>query len=107
MTDRGVAPIRRRGRGGKHAVYHLAGFSGILQVDGYAAYNSLVEPAVRGRLNEAQSPQVMLAFCWSHFRRRFYDIAKGGNAPIASEALLRISQLYQIDDEIRGQSTDA
>ncbi len=29
----------------------------------------------------------MLALCWSHFRRRFYDIAKGGNAPIASEAL--------------------
>jgi transposase len=102
-----VAYMYAPGRGGKHAVYHLAGFSGILQVDGYAAYNSLVEPAVRGRLNEAQSPQVMLAFCWSHFRRRFYDIAKGGNAPIATEALLRIGRLYQIEDEIRGQSPEA
>jgi len=102
-----VAYMYAPGRGGKHAVHHLAGFSGILQVDGYAAYNSLVVPAVHGRLNEARSPQVTLAFCWSHFRRRFYDIAKGGNAPIATDALLRIGRLYQIEDEIRGQSADA
>ena len=102
-----VAYMYATGRGGRHAVHHLAGFSGILQVDGYAAYNSLVVPAAGGRLHEAQSPQVTLAFCWSHFRRRFYDIAKGGNAPIATEALLRIGRLYQIEDEIRGQSADA
>lgn len=45
-----------------------------------------------------------LAFCWSHFRRRFYDIAKGGNAPIATEALARIARLYAIEAGIRGQS---
>ena len=101
-----VAYMYATGRGGRHAVHHLAGFSGILQVDGYAAYNSLVVPAAGGRLHEAQSPQVTLAFCWSHFRRRFYDIAKGGNAPIATEALLRIGRLYH-EDEIRGQSADA
>ena len=33
---------------------------------------------------------IALAYCWSHVRRCFYDIAKGGNAPIASEALVRI-----------------
>ena len=48
----------------------------------------------------------MLAFCWSHFRRRFYDIAKGGNAPIATEALERIGQLYAIEAGISGQSAD-
>lgn len=33
---------------------------------------------------------LVLAFCRSDFRRRFYYIAKAGNAPIASEALHRI-----------------
>jgi hypothetical protein len=48
----------------------------------------------------------VLAYCWSHFRRRFYDIAKAGNAPIASEALRRIGELYAIEAEIRGRSAD-
>jgi hypothetical protein len=47
---------------------------------------------------------VTLALCWSHFRRRFYEIAKSGNAPIASEGLARIGALYAIEDEIRGRS---
>jgi transposase len=88
------------GRGGKHAVRHLAGFSGTLQVDGYVAYDALTSA-------KRQGGPLVLALCWSHFRRRFYDIAKGGNAPIATEALLRIGRLYQIEDEIRGQSADA
>jgi hypothetical protein len=48
----------------------------------------------------------VLANCWSHFRRLFYDIAKGGNAPIATEVLVRIAALYAIEDEIRGGSPD-
>ena len=44
-----------------------------------------------------------LAYCWSHFRRQFYDIAKGGNAPVADQALARIARLYAIEDSIRGQ----
>ena len=36
----------------------------------------------------------------------FYDIAKGGNAPIATEALERIAALYAIEAEIRGSSAD-
>ena len=47
-----------------------------------------------------------LAFCWSHWRRRFYDIAKRGPAPIADEALRRIAALYAIEDKLRGQSAE-
>ncbi len=47
-----------------------------------------------------------LAFCWSHFRRKFYDIAKAGDAPIATEALQRIGTLYEIEADIRGRSAD-
>jgi transposase len=95
-----VAYMYAPGRGGKYAVRHLLGFSGTLQVDGYVAYDALTNPKREGG-------PLVLALCWSHFRRRFYDIAKGGNAPIATEVLLRISRLYQIEDEIRGQSADA
>ena len=94
-----VAYMYAPGRGGKYAVDHLLGFSGTLQVDGYVAYDALT-------CAKREGGPLVLALCWSHFRRRFYDIAKGGNAPIATEALLRISQLYQIEDEIRGQSAD-
>src|SRR5262249_1816429 len=43
-----------------------------------------------------------LAFCWAHLRRKFFDIAKGGSAPIATEVLERIAALYAIEKTIRG-----
>ena len=47
----------------KHAAGRaLAGFTGTLQVDGYGAYAELA------------AGDVALAFCWSHVRRRFYEI---------------------------------
>lgn len=90
-----VAYLYAPGRGSSHAVRHLAGFSGMLQVDGYAAYDALSDG------NRIGGP-VTLALCWAHFRRRFYEIAKGGNAPIATETLDRIGMLYAIEAEING-----
>jgi hypothetical protein len=54
----------------------------------------------------AQRGEVQLAFCWSHVRRQFYELASGGPAPIAAEALARIAALYRIEGEIRGRSAD-
>jgi len=85
------APDRKAAR----PMAHLAGFHGILQVDGYAGYKVLAE---RGG--------VQLAFCWSHVRRYFYELARGGMAPIATEALTRIAALYRIEGEIRGRSAE-
>ena len=90
-----VAYLYAPGRGAEHAIRSLAGFSGLLQVDGYAAYQALADPARVGG-------SVTLAYCWSHVRRRFYEIAQGGNAPIAEDALERIGALYRIEDAIRG-----
>ena len=72
---------------------HLAGFTGVLQVDGYAGYNAL------GRSNRVQ-----LAYCWAHVRRGFYDIA--ASRPVAAEALVRIAGLYATEQEISGRSPD-
>ena len=94
-----VAYMYAPGRGAEHATRHLTGFSGV-QVDGYVAYKQLADPKRVGG-------PLVLAHCWSHFRRRFYDVTKGGNAPIASEALIRIAELYGIEEEIRGQNAEA
>jgi hypothetical protein len=85
------------GRGTEHCRAHLAGFSGILQTDGYAAYKELV------RSREPSAP-IVLSFCWARLRRRFYEIAARGNAPLAEEALRQIAALYKIEETIRGQS---
>jgi len=88
------------GRGAVHAVELLAGFSGILQVDGYAAYKQLAN-------SNREGGPVTLAYCWSHLRRKFYEIHVGGHATIATEALARIKLLYAIEADIRGQPPEA
>ena len=90
-----VAYTYAPGRGGEHAVKLLAGFSGILQVDGYSVYQQLAVPSRAGG-------PVTLAFCWAHVRRKFYEIYARGNAPIATEALARIKKLYDVEADIRG-----
>jgi transposase len=74
---------------------HLAGFNGVLQVDGYAGYRAL-----------AGKNDVQLAFCWAHVRRKFYELAAAGPAPIASEALQRIAAFYEIEKDNRGRGAD-
>jgi transposase len=91
----GVAYVYAPDRKAERPITHLAGFKGILQVDGYGGYRALAE---RG--------DVQLAFCWAHVRRRFYELAVAGPAPIASEALKRIAELYAVETESRGRSAD-
>ena len=95
----GVAYTYAPGRGGEHAIALLAGYSGIVQCDGYAVYQQLADP---GRDGGA----VTLAFCWLHWRRYFFEIDQGGPAPIAHEALERIAALYAIESRIRGRSAE-
>ena len=76
---------------------HLAGFGGILQVDGYAAYPA----ALRGK--------VTFAFCWAHVRRGFYELydpKAPAATPIAAEALRRIAELYLIERDLGGLDAD-
>jgi transposase len=87
------------GRGAVHALKLLESYRGIVQCDGYAAYKAIADEARTG-------DAITLAFCWVHLRRQFFDIAKSGSAPIASEALKRIAALYAIEKTIRGKSAD-
>jgi transposase len=80
-----------------HPAVHLAGFRGLLQVDGYAGFGRLV----------TVDAATKLAFCWAHTRRKFYDIHVATKSPLAEEALRRIAALYAIEAGIRGQTADA
>jgi transposase len=91
----GVAYVYAPDRKAARPIAHLAGFAGTLQVDGYGGYRML-----------ADKSGVTLAFCWAHVRRRFYELATAGPAPIASEALTRIAELYKIEDSIRGRPAE-
>jgi transposase len=74
---------------------HLEEFRGILQVDGYAGFERL---SVGGN--------VVLAACWAHTRRKFYDLHEATGSPIAAEALRRIGELYAIERTIRGRTAE-
>lgn len=84
------------GRGADHAIALLRDFSGVLQTDGYGAYKTLA----------ARRNDVVLAHCWSHARRKLFDLAKGGSAPIADQMLARIGKLYAVEADVRGQPPD-
>jgi transposase len=96
-----------RDRGGEHAAGHLNGWNGILQADAYAGYNQLYE--------QRRSPgPVTSALCWSHSRRKFFELAdiegnirEGKSAkeisPIAFEAVKRIDLLFEIERDLNGR----
>ncbi len=89
-----VAYVYAADRKGERAEAHLGDFAGILQVDGYGGYTALAK----------RRQQIVLAFCWAHVRRKFYELAD--NSPVAIEVLQRIAALYKIEDDVRGASAE-
>jgi transposase len=100
-----------RDRSGEHPTAHLAGWQGILQADAYAGYNQLYDP-------KRQPEPVTSALCWSHARRKFFELAdiesnirKGKSpkeiSPIAFEAVRRIDALFDIERTIKGHTPEA
>ena len=83
-------------RKAEHPLWHLAGFRGVLQTDGYSGFAALVREAGAEKL----------AFCWAHARRKFHDIHAATPSPLTAEALRRIADLYAIEADIRGRTAD-
>jgi len=89
-----------------HPNRHLAGWQGVLQADAYGGYNDLY----RG---DRDPGPVSSALCWSHARRKFFELAdikgnvrKGKPAhdisPVALEAVARIDAIFDIERQING-----
>lgn len=87
-------------RGAECVARHLAAFNGILQVDGYAAYTSMIKAQAKAGRNE----QIKLAGCWAHLRRKFYDLHMSGISQTATNTVIAMAQLWKIEDEVRGKN---
>jgi transposase len=77
---------------------HLAGFGGVLQVDGYNGFKRLA--------GDRADHSVRLAFCWAHMRREFFQFHASTKSPLAAELLARVAELYAIESEIRGHPAE-
>ena len=97
-----------RDRSGEHPERHLKGFVGVLQADAYGGYNRLYR-------SDRRPGPIVEALCWSHGRRKFFELAdiaanarRDKNAapisPIALEAVKRIDPIFDIEREINGVS---
>jgi transposase len=86
-------------RAGDCVARHLAGYGGILQVDGYGAYNRLTKP-------DGRNDVVTLAGCWAHVRRKFFELHTSESSRLATQTIEAMVPLWQVEDEIRGQNRD-
>lgn len=73
-------------RSGMVAKEMLKGYQGSIIADAYGGYNFLYF-----------MKEIILALCWSHVRRKFYDSI--ATAPIAEEMVKLIDDLYDIEHE--------
>ena len=96
-----VGYIFSESRSAREAERQLVSFNGVLQVDGYTAYKTLARH--RGKSN---SKPLRLAFCMAHARRKFVDVVKLTGSPEALEIVSILAGVYQIEQEIRGQSAE-
>lgn len=93
----------------EHPTRHVAGWTGVLQADAYGGYNDLY-------LAERKPAPVASALCWSHARRKFFELADIKEAarkkkkvaevisPLALEALRRIDEIFAQERALTGQS---
>lgn len=92
-SENGVAYRILKSRSAEAARTALAGYSGILVTDGYAAYQTLRDVLARERAGP-----IALAHCWAHVRRKFHDAEP--DWPQAAEMLELIGKLYAVEAEV-------
>jgi transposase len=91
----GVVFDFRLGRGREGPKQFLGQYNGILQTDGYAAYDHI------------GGPKLIRAVCWSHSRRKFVDAVKLNPQDVAGTRIVkRIDDLFAIDAEARAENMD-
>src|SRR6478735_240094 len=72
----------------------LKGYTGYLQTDAYASYESVIN---------ASAGKIIAVGCWAHVRREFFD-ARHNQPREVHYVLGLIAQLYDVEDEVRGRS---
>ncbi len=77
------------GRGAKYPIAFLKDWSGTLVRDEYSAYNSVV------KLHDRRA-----AGCLAHARRKYDELLKDKQSPVAAQAIGRIAWIYRIEREL-------
>ena len=90
-----VVFVYNKSRGGDVPKMFLTGFKGILQVDGYEAYNAV-----------CSSPGIIRSACMDHVRR-YFERACASQPDDAEYALSIIGSWYEIERESRKSKLDA
>jgi transposase len=86
-------------RKGEHAEALLGQCRGFLHADGYGGFQSLYMPDPKTGL-----PRLTEVGCWSHARRKVYEVYEATASPLAKEALERIAELFAIEERINGRA---
>ena len=81
-------------RSGDTARRLIGGYRGAVQTDGYEVYSSF----------EGTPGKIMIG-CWAHVRRKFVE-ALDENKKYASEAIVYISKLYKIEEDMKEAGLD-
>ena len=82
-------------RAARHPVAFLKGWSGTLVCDDYVAYDSVLK--LENRIE---------AGCTAHSRRKFDELIKANQSPVAAQAVQRIAALYRIEREAKELSPE-
>jgi transposase len=88
-------------RKGEHPQDFLKDGKGYMHADAYAGYNPLYEPDP-----ETKKAQFIEVACWAHGRRKIYEVNAQAASPEAVIILERISELFVIEAEIKGQKPE-
>ena len=80
----------RLGRGRDGPKRFLEQFEGILQTDGYAAYDQI------------GGPSMVHAACWAHARRQFFEAVQlNPQDPVATPIVAQMDELFAVDADAR------
>ena len=94
-AGRGAVFDFRSGRGRDGPKQFLGDFVGILQTDGYAAYEG------------TGGASMVHAGCWAHPRRKLFDAVKlNPEDRVATQLVARVDELFAVDAEARKAGMD-
>ena len=96
-------------RAGIRPERHLAGYSGILQADAYAGFNTVDRP-------DRKPGVITEAGCRAHARRKLFELADFASkarkgkpttiSPIAFEAVRKMDAIFMLERSIKGLSPE-
>jgi transposase len=84
---------------GEHPLDFLKSYSGLLQADAGSCSGQLYEPS-------GATGTAIEAACWTHARRKYFELTELKKGPIAIEPVKRIGAMFTIERQDNGRPPD-